>query len=141
MHRTTIALIQASFTRISPQAADVAERFYTRLFELDPTLRPLFGGDMTRQGLKLMTTLQLAVAALDDLGKITPALQRLGRNHQNSGVRDEDYATVGAALLDTLNDMLGADFSPELRSAWGEAYGLLTTVMRAATDHTLYGPG
>ena len=35
----------------------------TRLFELDPALRPMFHGDMKQQGQKLMTVLALACVA------------------------------------------------------------------------------
>ena len=40
--------------RIAPLAADVARIFYRELFELDPTLRTLFVGNLERQGDKLM---------------------------------------------------------------------------------------
>ncbi|HMQ31487.1 MAG TPA: globin domain-containing protein [Chloroflexaceae bacterium] len=132
MDRAQITLVRASFNRLSPNAAALAARFYSRLFELDPALRPLFHGDMAKQGLKLMTTLQLAIGALDDVARIVPALEHLARTHLGYGVRDEHYATVGAALLDALADAEGAAFSPELRAAWAAAYGLLSEVMREA---------
>lgn len=134
MQRASIALVQASFTRISPDAARVAAHFYRRLFELDPGLRPLFRGDIDPQGLKLMATLQLAVAALDNPARIAPALRHLGRSHLSYGVRDGHYATVGAALLDTLDALLGAAFTPALRAAWAEAYELLSAPMRDAAQ-------
>lgn len=132
MQRAATALVQASFGRVSPHAAQLAACFYDRLFELDPSLRPLFTGSMDRQGLKLMLTLQLAVAALDDIERIAPGLRRLGWSHRSYGVRDEHYATVETALLDALARLLGADFTPALRAAWSEAYALLTAVMRSA---------
>lgn len=131
MQHTTKTLVQSSFGRISPSAAELAARFYKRLFELDPSLRPLFKGDMARQGLKLMSTLRLAISGLDDIGQLRPALARLGQSHLAYGVRDEHYATVGAALLGALEEQLGPEFTPELRAAWAEAYGLLTAAMRA----------
>lgn len=132
MDRAQIALVRASFTRLGPGAAALAARFYGRLFELDPSLCPLFHSDMARQGLKLMTTLQLAIGALDDIDRVAPALQHLARTHVGYGVRDEHYATVGAALLDALADAEGAAFTPELRAAWAAAYGLISGVMREA---------
>ena len=44
-----IALVQQSFTIAAPQAQQIASCFYQRLFELDPTLRRLFTGDMREQ--------------------------------------------------------------------------------------------
>lgn len=136
MDRSQIALVRASFTRLSPRAAGLAARFYNRLFELDPALRPLFRGDMAKQGLKLMTTLQFAVGILDDPAQIVPALQHLAHSHLAYGVRDEHYAMVGRALLDALVDAEGEAFTAELREAWGAAYSLLSGVMREAAART-----
>jgi hemoglobin-like flavoprotein len=127
-----IALVQTSFASIAPQASHLARQFYDRLFELDPTLRPLFSGDMAKQGLKLMATLQLAVNALRDVEQIVPALRRLGRNHRAYGVADAHYATVGAALLWALEQSLQEQFTRELRDAWAAAYAVLSGAMREA---------
>ena len=125
-------LVQKSFQQIVPVADQAAQLFYDRLFALDPSLRPLFKSDMAQQELKLMHTLQHAVAALDDFEKIVPALQSLGRNHVEYGVQDAHYATVGDALIWMSAQMLGDQFTDEVRSAWLETYDLISTVMREA---------
>jgi hypothetical protein len=66
-----------------------------------------------------------------------PALRRpapgsLGRRHAGYGVKDEHYATVAAALLWTLEQGLGARFTPDVREAWSAAYGLLASTMQSA---------
>ena len=109
--------------------ADVAELFYQRLFELDPSLKPLFKGDMKEQGKKLMATLNLAVASLTKLEEIQPAVQALGRRHVEYGVPDESYQTVGQALLDTLAKGLGEAFTDDVKEAWTQTYVTLSTVM------------
>ena len=50
MNKNQIALVQTSFAQVLPIADDAAALFYTRLFELDPSLRPMFRGDMKEQG-------------------------------------------------------------------------------------------
>jgi hemoglobin-like flavoprotein len=53
------------------------------------------------------------------------------------GVEDRHYATVGEALLWTLEQGLGKDFTAEVREAWASAYGLLSrTMMDAASEMT-----
>jgi hemoglobin-like flavoprotein len=47
-------------------------------------------------------------------------------------VRDAHYATVGEALLWTLEQGLGAAFTAEVRQAWAQTYAVLSTTMRAA---------
>ena len=57
-------------------------------------------------------------------------LRALARRHDRYGVREEHYASVGAALLWTLEQGLGPDFTPEVQEAWATAYGLLSSAMR-----------
>jgi hemoglobin-like flavoprotein len=123
-------LVQESFALVAPIADTAASLFYGRLFELDPALRPLFPGDLREQRRKLMQMIAVAVRELDAPERLLPAVRTLGRRHVGYGVRPEHYATVGAALLWTLKQGLGAAFTPEVEAAWAEAYGLLATTMQ-----------
>jgi methyl-accepting chemotaxis protein/hemoglobin-like flavoprotein len=127
-----ISLVQGSFAQVAPIAEAAAAMFYRRLFELDPSLTRLFKGDMTQQGHKLMQMIGAAVRGLDDLDRLLPVVQQLGLRHQGYGVRPEHYDTVGAALLWTLQQGLGAAFTPEVRAAWTAVYGVLSSTMQAA---------
>jgi hemoglobin-like flavoprotein len=100
------------------------------LFELDPTLRPLFKGDMEEQGRKLMEMIELAVRGLDRQEALLPALAALGRRHAGYGVNESDYETVGAALLWTLEQGLGPSFTPDIREAWAALYRFVADTMR-----------
>lgn len=124
-----IELVQSTWDAVKPDADTVAELFYQRLFELDPSLKPLFKGDMKEQGKKLMATLNLAVASLTKLEEILPAVQALGRRHVEYGVPDESYQTVGQAMLDTLAKGLGEAFTDDVKEAWTQTYVTLSTVM------------
>ena len=123
-------LIQDSFALVVPIANTAAELFYARLFELDPSLRTMFRGDMREQGRKLMQMLTVAVRGLDRLDAILPAVQALGRRHAAYGVRDEHFETVGAALLWTLEQGLGSAFTPEVAQAWASLYAVVATTMQ-----------
>jgi hemoglobin-like flavoprotein len=127
-----VALVQASFERVLPIADDAAALFYSRLFELDPSLRPLFRNDMKVQGRALMGTIRVAVAGLSRVDQIVPTVQALGRRHATYGVKDEHYATVGSALLWTLEQGLGDAFTPETRAAWVQVYTVLAETMQQA---------
>jgi hemoglobin-like flavoprotein len=126
------ALVQTSFAQVGPIAETAAALFYGRLFELDPTLRPLFKGDLKEQGRKLMDMLRLAVKGLDRPEALLPALAELGRRHAGYGVNERDYETVGEALLWTLEQGLGPCFTPEIRAAWTALYRLVADTMCAA---------
>jgi hemoglobin-like flavoprotein len=125
-------LVKNSWAKVLPISDKAAELFYGKLFELDPQLKPLFKGDMTEQGKKLMKMINTAVNALDRLEAIVPAVQQLGVRHVGYGVKDKDYDTVGAALLWTLEQGLGDAFTADVKDAWATVYGVLAGTMKSA---------
>lgn len=124
--------VQNSWEKVKPISETAATLFYGRLFELDPSLEKLFSGDMEEQGKKLMTMLGTAVAGLRNLEAIVPAVEALGKRHVSYGVEAAHYDTVGAALIWTLSQGLGEDFTDEVEAAWAETYNTLATTMKAA---------
>jgi len=123
-------LVQDSWTKVEPISEAAAEMFYAKLFELDPSLRPMFKGDMKEQGKKLMTMIGFAVKGLNKLEDLVQAVKDMGARHAGYGVQKEHYDTVAAALLDTLAKGLGDDFTPEVKEAWTLTYVTLATVMQ-----------
>jgi hemoglobin-like flavoprotein len=135
-------LVQQSWAAVEPIADQAAVLFYDRLFVLDPSLRALFtAADMAGQRRKLMQMLGVAVHGLDRLEQLVPALEALGRRHAGYRVDEAQYATVGEALLWTLEQGLGAAFTPAVRDAWADTYDVVATVMkRAAASDVLSTP-
>ena len=127
-----IALVRSSWQQVLPIKDTAAQLFYGRLFELDPSLRSLFKGDMADQGRKLMATINTVVASLDNLAPVLGAVEDLGRRHVAYGVTEAHYDTVGSALIWTLGKGLGEQFTPAVQGAWAEAYGTLASVMKQA---------
>ncbi|MBV9825596.1 MAG: hemin receptor [Alphaproteobacteria bacterium] len=121
--------VQASFAKVVPIADEAARLFYDRLFETAPETRALFKGDMREQGRMLMATLATVVNSLHRIEAITPAVRSLAQRHVAYGVRAEHYPLVGGALLWTLEQGLGDQFTPKLRDAWATAYGALSEMM------------
>lgn len=111
--------------------------FYQTLFEIDPTLKPLFKGNIREQGKKLIAMLALVVEDATDLGRLLPSLENLAIRHVGYGVVESHYATIGRALQQTLQTALGTAFTEASRSAWQEAYSELSTAMIRATRETL----
>jgi hemoglobin-like flavoprotein len=87
---------------------------------------------MREQGAKLMKMINVAVNGLDRIESIVPAVQDLGRRHVGYGVKQAHYDTVGAALLWTLEQGLGDDFTPEVKEAWETVYGVLAGTRKEA---------
>ncbi len=134
MDTKTIELVQGTFTQVAPIADKAAEIFYSKLFEKDPSLKPMFKGDMKDQGKKLMSMIGTAVNGLNNLEAVVPAVQNLGKGHVAYGVQDKHYDTVGEALLETLDAGLGDAFTAEVKNAWTEVYTVLATTMKDAAN-------
>ena len=130
-----IQLVTDSWQKVVPISETAADLFYTRLFELDPSLQSLFSGDMKIQGERLMNMINIAVNALNRLEDVVPAIQAMGRRHKDYRVEPAHYDTVAQALLWTLGQGLGPAFTPEVKDAWTQVYGILAnTMIDAATN-------
>ena len=127
-----IALVQRSFSRVVRHPDETAALFYRRLFEIDPSRKALFKGDMKRQGKMLMATLGTIVDQLQSESGVQPALEALARRHIGYGVQVQDFTAVGTSLLWAIEAMLGRDFTVETRKAWMAAYALVASIMREA---------
>ena len=125
-----VALIQESWRKVLPISDTAAELFYSRLFTLDPSMKPMFKGDMKLQGRKLMTMLGTVVQGLSTFERLEPAVKDLGRRHDGYGVQPAHYQTVAEALLWTLKQGLGDAFTEETELAWVAAYGGIAALMQ-----------
>jgi hemoglobin-like flavoprotein len=133
MTPTEQQLIRSSWSGVEPIADQAAQIFYGRLFELDPSTQDLFRHtDMEKQRKLLVQTLAVVVANIGRLDQVIPAVQALGRRHAGYGVEVEHYATVGAALIWTLEQGLGDAFTDATRLAWVDAYRRLSSTMMEA---------
>lgn len=131
----TIELVQTSFEKVIPIADTAVDIFYAKLFELDPSLRSIFPMDekaMKGQKNKLRDMLVAAVKGLNNIDKLIPVLEDLGKRHVGYKVEPAHYDTVGAALLSALATGLGDEFTPEVNKAWAEVYGVMADTMQSA---------
>ena len=124
-----VKLVQESFAKVVPIADQAAGIFYDRLFEIAPSVKSMFTGDMAEQRRKLMTMLAAVVNGLGNLESILPAASALAIRHVSYGAKTEHYPVVGSALLWTLEKGLGDAWTPEVADAWTAAYGTLSGYM------------
>jgi hemoglobin-like flavoprotein len=124
-----VTLVQQSFANVAPISETAAVLFYDRLFEIAPSVVPMFPTDMKEQRKKLMATLAVVVNGLGNLDSVLPAASALAKRHVGYGAKAEHYPIVGAALLWTLEKGLGDGWTPDVAAAWTEAYGTLSGYM------------
>lgn len=124
--------IRATWAMAAADADRAGRIFYSNLFRIDETTKPLFAGDMALQARKLTDTLSFIVDHLEDPDILLPAAIDLAKRHVGYGVTAGQYASVGSALIDTFRQMLGAGFSGEDEKAWVQTYQSLANAMISA---------
>jgi hemoglobin-like flavoprotein len=122
-------IVRDPFLSIATDADGFAKRFYTRLFEMDPSLRKMFKGDIMDQGRKLVEAIANVVDNADNLANARGLLHDLGARHATYGVRADMYDTVGACLIAEFEATLGSDFTPETAAAWATVYNIVADTM------------
>ncbi len=124
-----IALLKTSFAKVEPIAEQAAALFYKRLFDIAPSVKPLFKNDINKQGQMLMSTIGMVIKNIENPEKIVPVVRGLGQRHNAYGTKPEHYPIVGETLLWTLEQGLGTAFTPDHKTAWAGAYALLAGIM------------
>jgi hemoglobin-like flavoprotein len=127
-----VEVLQSSFRILEPLGATAADLFYRRLFELDPSVVPLFKGNMNEQGRKFMQVLAVAVGGMSSLPTLAPVIRQLGARHAIYGVQPQHYESVRDALLWALARVLQDAYTEEVRTTWATAYAALAGVMKEA---------
>jgi len=123
--------IRASYDAVRLEMEPASTAFYDFLFARDPALKDLFRDDLAGQGMRFMTTLGVIVAALDDPGKLSQTLGRLGQGHSAMGIRAVDFDPMEQALMDTFDLILGKGFTTQDQAAWRKAYRFIANAMIA----------
>ncbi len=132
-----VELLETSFAKVAPRANEFADSFYARLFADYPEAQPLFAHtDVKEQSKKLLASLVFVVENLKKPGALTDALKGLGARHVKYGALPEHYPLVGGTLLNTFEEYLGNEWTPEVKQAWVDAYGLITEVMLDGADYS-----
>jgi methyl-accepting chemotaxis protein len=127
-----VEILEESFDLVAPQGDELMVRFYDRLFEVAPAVKPLFANvDMDRQRKALLNMLVIIRESLRDLDDVVPDLQALGAKHLEWGAKPEHYPVVGEVLLGEMAALGGDAWKPEYTAAWQEAYGVVQDVMLA----------
>jgi hemoglobin-like flavoprotein len=130
-----VAALRGSFDLVIERAPNLTHRFYEILFERYPQARSLFGKGATRAQEEMLTRALVAVLDhLEDAPWLEETLGALGNKHVDYGVTNEMYAWVGDALLSTLAEVAGPDWTPEVAGAWTEAYDAIAALMTGGSN-------
>lgn len=134
MNDLKILAVKTSWSYVLPDAEEAGSLFYRKLFQLDPSLRPMFKHDIDAQATKLIDMVTYIIAKLQYLDDVEPVISALAVRHVRYGTKPEHYRTVGQALMLTLETVLQDRWDDETRAAWTEVYALVAQTMIKAEN-------
>jgi len=130
-----VQTLEESFDLVAPQGDELMRRFYDRLFEVAPSVQPLFADvDMEGQRQALLNMLVVLRESLHDLDDIVPDLEELGARHVEYGAKPEHYPVVGEVLIGTMAEVAGDAWKPNYTPAWQEAFEVVQNVMLSSAS-------
>jgi hemoglobin-like flavoprotein len=131
-----IGLVKASYADVTTKPRQLAARFYDRLFDAAPNLRPLFPGDLTLLQGHFEAAVALVVRNLDDVGTLRESLRDLGAQHVHWGARPEDYVTAREALVAAIG-ALSPSWDATLEQHWRRAVtAIIVPMLEGAAVYT-----
>lgn len=112
-------------------------RFYERLFEKYPQVRPLFHTPPEEQHKKLMASVGAIVASAQNPSELLPYLHAMGIRHLKYGTENGHYAAVGENLVAVLSEHLSVEgeWTSEMQETWEAALKLVSDIMIQAADN------
>jgi hemoglobin-like flavoprotein len=113
--------IEASLEIAGERGGDLTPIVYGRLFERQPDMKALFWRD-TSDAVKGEMLMRVFEAILDFIGKRAFADHMIGTEvvtHAGYDVPPDVFATFFGLVAEVVQEVCGADWSPDMASAWG----------------------
>lgn len=132
--------IDASVPVLREHGVTITRTFYKNMFAAHPELTNLFNMGNQANGSQQQSLAAAVFAYAANYGNndaLAPVVKRIVHKHVSVGIRADHYPIVGHHLLGAIQETLGEAATPELISAWAEAYGLLADALINA-EKSLY---
>ncbi|KXT03009.1 hypothetical protein AC578_666 [Pseudocercospora eumusae] len=126
-----VQIIRATAPVIKEHGATVTSLFYKTVLEEFPSLNNVFNQTNqanSHQAKALAGSLYAYASHIDDLGALSPAIEKICHKHASLYIRPEHYNIVGEGLIRAMGTILGDAFTPEIKEAWEAAYWQLANI-------------
>ncbi|OTA53832.1 globin-like protein [Hypoxylon sp. EC38] len=140
LSQSQISIIKATVPVLQTHGETITKTFYENMLKAHPELNNIFNttSQITNRQPRALAHAVLAYAThIDDLTKLTGAVQRIAQQHVSLFVQPEQYDIVGTYLLGAIGQVLGDAATPDIVDAWTAAYGVLAKIF-IDTEQQLY---
>ena len=135
MNPKTIEIVKSTAPVVKEKGKEITERMYEIAFNERPEYRRFFENthmknpeEGKKQAGKLAASVYAYASHIDELEKLGDAVEHIAKAHVNTRVIAEQYPVIGECLLAAMKDVLGEAATPEVMTAWTEAYNHLADI-------------
>ncbi|EGX90963.1 flavohemoprotein [Cordyceps militaris CM01] len=139
-----IDIVKSTAVVLKDHGETITRIFYANMLAAHPELKNLFSlrNQATGAQQAALGASVLAYASyIDDLPRLTHAVERIAHKHASLFVRPEQYAIVGEHLVGAFAQVLGDALTPDVADAWKAAYAQLAAVFIAREAQLHATPG
>lgn len=130
LNKEQLKLVKDTWKILVLTPSELAETFYSKLFELAPETKDMFPKEMVEQGKKLVQVLNTIVVSLEYFDDLVDDIKDLGYRHTHFyGVTPNLYPHVKEALVFAIQASLKEKCSPLLIESWGSLYDKISLIM------------
>lgn len=126
-----INIVKSTAPILREHGTTITSTFYRNMLAAHPELKKIFSLRNQQTGAQpaALANAVLAYALhIDDLGKLSDAVNHIAQKHVSLFVRAEHYDIVGEFLVGAFAQVLGDALTPEVKDAWVAAYGQLADI-------------
>jgi nitric oxide dioxygenase len=127
-----VAIIKSTVPVLEAHGKTITTTFYANMLRAHPELNNIFNTSNQVNGHQagaLAGSLCAYAKNIDDLGKLSPAVERITHKHASLFIREEHYSIVGTYLIQAMGEVLGAALTKDVKNAWAAAYWQLAKIM------------
>ncbi|MDA9556600.1 NO-inducible flavohemoprotein [Vibrio sp.] len=126
-----IQIVKSTVPLLEQGGVAITEHFYARLFRENPQLKNIFNMSHQKTGAQKVALFEAVVAYaknIDNLSALKQAVERIAQKHTSFNIQPEQYDIVGHNLIETMRELLGDIFTPDVEEAWSTAYSVLANI-------------
>ena len=135
-----IHTIKATIPVLEEAGDAITQHFYKRLFTHQPELQHIFNLSHQHQGQQPTALFQAILGYaknIENVAALKAVVNRIANKHTSLNIQAEHYPIVGHHLIETLRELLGEAFTPDIEHAWLNAYQALAQVF-IDTERNIY---
>lgn len=126
-----VHIIKATVPVLQQHGTAITTHFYKTILEEHPELNNVFNHTNqvnNHQAKALAGSLYAYASHIDDLGALSPAVEKICHKHASLYIRPEHYPIVGDGVLRAMKAILGDACTLEIVDAWAAAYDQLASI-------------